>query len=86
MRRADRLIELIGHLRQHRAVTAQTLATRLEISVRTVYRDLAALQAQGLPIEGSAGIGYVLRAPVNLPPLTFDHDQLEALALGHAGW
>lgn len=63
-------------------MTAATLARRLETSVRTVYRDIAALQAQGLPIEGSAGFGYALRAPVNLPPLTFDHDQLEALALG----
>jgi predicted DNA-binding transcriptional regulator YafY len=84
MRRADRLIELTTHLRQDRPVTAQTLAKRLETSMRTVYRDIAALQAQGLPIEGSAGFGYALRAPVNLPPLTFDHDQLEALALGLA--
>lgn len=84
MRRADRLIELTTHLRQDRAVTAAALAARMEVSMRTVYRDIAALQAQGLPIEGSAGLGYVLRAPVNLPPLTFDHDQLEALALGLA--
>ena len=84
MRRADRLIELTTHLRQDRPVTAHTLAKRLETSVRTVYRDIAALQAQGLPIEGSAGFGYALRAPVNLPPLTFDHDELEALALGLA--
>jgi predicted DNA-binding transcriptional regulator YafY len=84
MRRADRLIELTTHLRQDRPVTAHKLATLLETSVRTVYRDIAALQAQGLRIEGSAGFGYALRAPVNLPPLTFDHDQLEALALGLA--
>jgi predicted DNA-binding transcriptional regulator YafY len=84
MRRADRLIELTTYLRQDRPVTAQTLARRLETSVRTVYRDIAALQAQGLPIDGSAGFGYALRAPVNLPPLTFDHDQLEAMALGLA--
>lgn len=84
MRRADRLIELTRHLRQDRPITAATLARRLETSVRTIYRDIAALQMQGLPIEGSAGFGYALRAPVNLPPLTFDHDELEALALGLA--
>jgi predicted DNA-binding transcriptional regulator YafY len=84
MRRADRLIELTTYLRQDRPVTAQTLARRLETSVRTVYRDIATLQAQGLPIDGSAGFGYALRAPVHLPPITFDHDQLEAMALGLA--
>jgi predicted DNA-binding transcriptional regulator YafY len=82
MRRADRLIELVGHLRAGGLLTAERLAAALEVSVRTVYRDIAALQAQGLPIEGAAGIGYLLRAPLDLPPLTFDHDELEALALG----
>ncbi|GGC66909.1 helix-turn-helix transcriptional regulator [Chelatococcus reniformis] len=84
MRRADRLIELIGHLRQDKLVIADELARRLEVSVRTVYRDIVSLQAQGFPIEGQAGVGYLLRGPVDLPPLTFDHDQLEALALGLA--
>jgi predicted DNA-binding transcriptional regulator YafY len=82
MRRADRLLELIGCLKAKRLVKAEELAERLEVSVRTVYRDVAALQAQGLPIDGQAGVGYALRGPVHLPPLTFDHDQLEALALG----
>jgi predicted DNA-binding transcriptional regulator YafY len=85
MRRADRLIEIIGHLRKaDRLVTADALAERLEVSVRTIYRDIVTLQAQGLPIEGQAGVGYMLRGPVDLPPLTFDHDQLEAMALGLA--
>lgn len=84
MRRADRLIELIGHLRQGKLVTADELARRVEVAARTVYRDIASLQAQGFPIEGQAGVGYILRGPVDLPRLTFDHDQLEALALGLA--
>jgi len=84
MRRADRLIDLVGRLRGQKLVTADFLAERLEVSVRTVYRDIATLQAQGFPIEGQAGVGYLLRGPVDLPPLTFDHDQLEALALGLA--
>ncbi|QCI63868.1 helix-turn-helix transcriptional regulator [Phreatobacter stygius] len=84
MRRADRLIDLLSHFRGKTLVTADALAERLEVSVRTVYRDIATLQAQGFPIDGQAGVGYVLRGPVDLPPLTFDHDQLEALALGLA--
>jgi predicted DNA-binding transcriptional regulator YafY len=84
MRRADRLIELIGHLKGDALTTAADLAGRLEVSVRTVYRDIAALAAQGFPIEGEAGVGYMLRGPVDLPPLAFDHDELEAMALGLA--
>lgn len=84
MRRADRLLNLIGNLRGGRVVTADELARRLEVSVRTVYRDVVSLQAQGFPIEGQSGVGYALRGPVDLPPLTFDHDQFDALALGLA--
>ncbi|GHE46569.1 DNA-binding transcriptional regulator [Camelimonas fluminis] len=84
MRRADRLLELTGYLQEGGVVTAATLAARLEVSVRTVYRDIAALQAQGYPVDGEAGSGYLLRAPVRLAPLAFSHDQLEALALGLA--
>ncbi|MFC3226484.1 helix-turn-helix transcriptional regulator [Marinibaculum pumilum] len=84
MRRADRLIELVGYLRAGQPVTADALALRLELSVRTVYRDIAALQGQGFAIDGQAGIGYLARAPLDLPPLTFDHDEMEALALGLA--
>lgn len=84
MRRADRLIELLGLLKQRPLSLGRDLAEHLEVSVRTVYRDVATLQAQGLPIEGQAGVGYRLSAAVELPPLAFDHDELEALALGLA--
>ncbi len=84
MRRADRLIDLLSHVKRAGLVTADALAAALEVSVRTVYRDIVTLQAQGFPIEGQAGVGYCLRGSVDLPPLTFDHDQLEALALGLA--
>lgn len=84
MRRADRLIELLGLMKERPLSLAAALAERLEVSVRTVYRDIAALQAQGFPIDGEAGVGYRLSAPVDLPPLAFDHDELEALALGIA--
>ncbi|MGE3250112.1 MAG: helix-turn-helix transcriptional regulator [Hyphomonadaceae bacterium] len=82
MRRADRLLELVACLEEGECVTADALAARLEVAVRTIYRDIAALQAQGLPIDGQAGVGYLLRAPVRLPPLTFDHDEMDALTLG----
>jgi predicted DNA-binding transcriptional regulator YafY len=84
VRRADRLIELVGHLKAGRLQTADRLAALLEVSARTIYRDIAVLQAQGLPIEGQAGVGYLLTGQVHLPPLTFDHDELEAMALGLA--
>lgn len=82
MRRADRLIELITLLRSKPVIRAEEIAHALEVTPRTVYRDIAALQAQGLPIEGAAGVGYVVRGKLELPPLTFGHDELEALALG----
>ena len=84
MRRADRLIELIGRLKARPLVRAEDLAAQLEVSVRTVYRDVAALQAQGLPIDGQAGVGYMLRGDIEVAPIAFDHDELEALALGLA--
>ena len=83
MRRADRLFEILQHLRRQGApVTAETLAEDLEVSSRTIYRDMAALMAQGLPIEGEAGIGYVLRPGFDLPPLMFTPDEIEAIVLG----
>lgn len=82
MRRADRLFQIIQLLRTRRVVTAQQLAEQLEISVRTVYRDIADLLASGVPIEGEAGIGYALRRGYDLPPLMFDRDEILALALG----
>lgn len=84
MRRADRLIHLLSLLKTGEVARGDGLAAALEVSLRTVYRDIAALQAQGFPIDGQAGVGYLLRAPVDLPALSFDHDEMEALALGLA--
>lgn len=83
MSRAERLLALLQLLRSHRyPVTGATLAEELGVSLRTVYRDIAALQAQGAIIEGEAGLGYVLRAGFLLPPLMFTEEELEALVLG----
>jgi predicted DNA-binding transcriptional regulator YafY len=82
MRRADRLFQLIELLRGRRLVTARTLAERLEVSERTVYRDVRDLMLSGVPIEGEAGVGYALRKGFDLPPLMFDREELEALVLG----
>lgn len=83
MRRSTRLFEIIQILRAAGApVTAEALAARLEVSVRTVYRDIAELQAQRTPIEGEAGIGYVMRRGYDLPPLNFDAEEVEALWVG----
>ncbi len=83
MRRADRLFQIIQVLRgRRRAVTAKAIAEHLEVSERTVYRDIRDLIASGTPIEGAAGVGYTLRASYDLPPLMFDDDELEALVLG----
>ncbi|MCA9551310.1 MAG: YafY family transcriptional regulator [Myxococcales bacterium] len=83
MRRADRLFQIIQLLRgRRRAVTAQELATRLEVSERTVYRDIRDLMATGTPIQGEAGVGYTLKKEYDLPPLMFDEEELAALVLG----
>lgn len=82
MRRADRLIDLLGRLKARSLVRADDLAEAMETSVRTIYRDIATLQAQGFPIEGQAGVGYILRGDIDLPPLSFDNDQLDAITLG----
>lgn len=82
MRRADRLFQIIQLLRTRRVLTAQQLAEKLEVSMRTVYRDIADLFASGVPIEGEAGIGYALRRGYDLPPLMFDKEEILALALG----
>jgi biotin operon repressor len=72
MRRADRLFDIIQVLRtQTGPITARELAARLEVTVRTIYRDVATLQARRVPIEGAAGIGYLLRRGFDLPPLMF---------------
>lgn len=84
MRRAERLFRLINEMRVRGICRAEDLARHFEISVRTVYRDISHLQASGLPIEGEAGVGYLLRPGFDLPNVTFTHDQVEALAVGLA--
>lgn len=83
MRRADRLFLIIHALRGRRsAMPARALAETLSVSLRTVYRDVADLQLSGVPIEGEAGVGYVLRKGSDIPPLMFNIDELEALVVG----
>jgi predicted DNA-binding transcriptional regulator YafY len=79
MRRADRLFHIIQLIRGRRLTTAAYLAQRLEVSERTVYRDVADLQLQGVPIEGAAGVGYRLGAGFDLPPMMFTQDEAKAL-------
>jgi predicted DNA-binding transcriptional regulator YafY len=79
MRRADRLFQLVQLVRGRRLATGEWLAARLEVSLRTVYRDIADLQAQGVPIDGEAGVGYRMRAGFDLPPLMFTTDEAKAL-------
>jgi predicted DNA-binding transcriptional regulator YafY len=83
MRRAERLLQLIQILRRHRRpVTGEAMARELDVSIRTVYRDIAALIGDRVPIRGEAGIGYVLGEGFDLPPLMFTPDELEAVMLG----
>src|SRR5579862_4507851 len=83
MRRADRLFDIIQRLRTARGpTTAAALADELEVTVRTVYRDIATLQARRVPIEGAPGIGYLLRRGFTLPPLMFTADEIDAIAVG----
>ncbi len=82
MRRADRLFQIVQYLRGGRLITAQDLADRLEVSQRTIYRDIADLQSTGVPVDGEAGIGYILRDGYDLPPLMFTRDEIAALVLG----
>lgn len=82
MRRADRLFEIIQILRRRKATRAADLAALLEVSERTVYRDISDMIARGVPIEGEAGVGYILRPGFDLPPLMFNENEIEALLLG----
>lgn len=83
MRRADRLLRIIQILRRHRRpVRGQAMAEEVEVSLRTLYRDIADLITDGVPIRGEAGIGYVLGEGYDVPPLMFNADELEAIMLG----
>ena len=83
MGRSTRLFELIQILRAaDRPVSAARLAETLEVSVRTIYRDIAALQGMRTPVEGAAGVGYILRSSYDLPPVNFDAEEVGALRVG----
>ena len=86
MSRTQRVLDLIQNLRGRRyAVPGRVLAEELGISLRSLYRDIAALKGQGVPVDGDPGVGYLLRPGFTLPPLMFTPDELEALVLG-ARW
>jgi len=82
MRRADRLFQIVQHLRGQQLTTAAELARRLEVSPRTIYRDIADLMSNGVPIDGEAGLGYVMRDGYDLPPLMFTQEEVTALVAG----
>jgi len=82
MRRADRLFRLVELLRSRRHATGAWLAQQLQVSLRTLYRDIRDLSLSGVPIEGEAGVGYRLQYRLDVPPLLFDRDELEALLIG----
>ncbi len=83
MRRVDRLFGIIQRLRTaRRPTTAAQLAAELEVTPRTIYRDIASLQGMRVPIDGEAGVGYVMRAGFDLPPLMFSSEEMEAIVVG----
>ncbi len=82
MRRADRLFQIVQYLRGGRLTTAAKLAEQLEVTKRTVYRDIADLIGSGVPIEGEAGVGYVMQGGYEVPPLMFTSDEIVALVAG----
>lgn len=83
MSRSERLLDLLQALRRHRRpVSGKVLADEIGVSIRTLYRDIASLQAQGATIEGEPGVGYVLKPGFLLPPLMFTPEEIEALVLG----
>ena len=84
MRRTDRLFDIIQILRDGNLHRAQDIADRLEVSVRTIYRDMDTLVASGVPVEGERGVGYMVREQITLPPLNLTPAELEALNLGMA--
>lgn len=83
MRKAERLFQIITVFRSRRTViTAEQLAAQLEVSERTIYRDMQALVLSGIPIESEAGVGYRLKPKFDIPPLMFNESELEALLIG----
>ena len=83
MKKTERLFRIIDRLRGHKmAVTAETLALEMGVSPRTIYRDMKTLESQAIPVEGEAGVGYMLGAGFDAPPLAFDRDELDALTIG----
>ncbi|MCE8539575.1 YafY family transcriptional regulator [Ruegeria pomeroyi] len=84
MRRTDRLFDIIQILRDGKLHRARDIAARLEVSVRTIYRDMDTLVASGIPVEGERGVGYMVREQITLPPLNLTPEELEALNLGMA--
>jgi predicted DNA-binding transcriptional regulator YafY len=84
MRRTDRLFDIIHILRDGKLHRAQDIATRLEVSTRTIYRDMDTLVASGVPVQGERGVGYMITEAITLPPLTLTVAELEALNLGMA--
>lgn len=85
MPNSGRMFEVVQLLRANRSpLTADAMAARLEVTKRTIYRDIAALQAAGVPIDGAAGIGYVMRRGYDLPPLMFTPEELDAITVGLA--
>lgn len=82
MRRADRLFQIVQYLRSGRLTRARDLSEKLEVSERTIYRDIADLIGSGVPIEGEAGVGYLMREGYDLPPLMFNREEIVALVMG----
>ncbi len=82
MRPADRLFQIVLQLGRGRVLTARYLAESLEVSERTIYRDIADLMASGVPVDGEAGVGYRLHRGYQVPPMMFDQDELQALFFG----
>jgi len=84
MRRSDRLFDIIQILRDGHLHRAQDIASRLEVSIRTIYRDMDTLVASGVPVQGERGVGYMITEDITLPPLNLTVAELEALNLGLA--
>lgn len=82
MRKADRLFQLVNLIRSHQPITAEQLAERIGVSIRTIYRYIDDLSVSGIPVYGEPGIGYVMDEDFELPPLTLNQDEIAALMLG----